>query len=166
MQWRRRVPDEFFPCLRQRIGVSPVADDAAHFERSTLARKDRTELAAIAEALGRKPGSRAKKAEIVDLILELTGVTPAESVDSTVGGTVGSAPTTDAPELFDAVGEPAPAGEPTDAVAVDANGSEAASSESSPEALDASAAHDADGAGAETAETAEIPGGEDRKSVV
>ena len=162
MQWRRRVPDEFFPCLRQRIGVSPVADDAAHFERSTLARKDRTELAAIAEALGRKPGSRAKKAEIVDLILELTGVTPADSVDSTVGGTVGgtvgSAPTTDAPELFDAVGEPAPAGEPTDAVAVDANGSEAASSESSPEALDASAAHDADGAGAETAE---IPGGDD-----
>ncbi|HMT23978.1 MAG TPA: Rho termination factor N-terminal domain-containing protein, partial [Microthrixaceae bacterium] len=105
-----------------------MADDAAHFERSTLARKDRTELAAIAEALGRKPGSRAKKAEIVDLILELTGVTPADSVDSTVG----SAPTTDAPELFDAVGEPAPAGEPTDAVAVDANGSEAASSESSP----------------------------------
>ena len=49
MQWRRRVPDEFFPCLRQRIGVSPVADDAAHFERSTLARKDRTELAAIAD---------------------------------------------------------------------------------------------------------------------
>jgi transcription termination factor Rho len=162
MQWRRRVPDEFFPCPRQRIGVSPVADDAAHFERSTLARKDRTELAAIAEALGRKPGSRAKKAEIVDLILELTGVTPAESVDSTVGGTVGgtvgSAPTTDAPELFDAVGEPAPAGQPADAVAVDANGSEAASSESSPEVLDASPAHDADGAGAETAE---IPGGDD-----
>ena len=44
------------------------------FERSTLERKDRTELSTIAEALGRKPPSRAKKSEIVDLILDLSGV--------------------------------------------------------------------------------------------
>ncbi len=48
--------------------------DSTSLERSTLERKDRTELATIAETLGRKPPSRAKKSEIVDLILELTGV--------------------------------------------------------------------------------------------
>ena len=40
-------------------------------ERSTLERKDRAELATIAEALGQKAPSRAKKADIVALILEL-----------------------------------------------------------------------------------------------
>ena len=42
-----------------------------------LERKDRAELATIAAALGGKPGSRAKKADIVQMILELAGVTPA-----------------------------------------------------------------------------------------
>jgi len=50
-----------------------------NLERSTLERKDRAELATIAETLGRKPTSRARKADIIDLILELTGVTPAGS---------------------------------------------------------------------------------------
>ena len=45
-----------------------------NLERSTLERKDRVELATIAETLGRKPTSRAKKSDIIDLILELTGV--------------------------------------------------------------------------------------------
>jgi transcription termination factor Rho len=49
----------------------------SELERSALERKDREELLTIATALGGKPGSRAKKADIVDLILELTGVTPA-----------------------------------------------------------------------------------------
>ena len=40
-----------------------------------LERKDRAELATIAAALGGKPGSRAKKADIVQMILELAGVT-------------------------------------------------------------------------------------------
>jgi transcription termination factor Rho len=44
-----------------------------------LERKDRAELATIAQALGGKPGSRAKKADIITMILELAGVTPAES---------------------------------------------------------------------------------------
>jgi transcription termination factor Rho len=43
-------------------------------ERSALERKDREELTTIAQALGVKPPSRARKAEIVQLILELTGV--------------------------------------------------------------------------------------------
>ena len=47
----------------------------AELERSALEAKDRDELMTIAAALGGKPASRAKKADIVDLILELTGVT-------------------------------------------------------------------------------------------
>jgi transcription termination factor Rho len=48
--------------------------DSTALERSALERKDRDELMTIAQALGGKPGSRAKKADIVSLILELTGV--------------------------------------------------------------------------------------------
>ncbi len=48
--------------------------DSTALERSALERKDRDELQTIAQALGGKPGSRAKKADIVDLILNLTGV--------------------------------------------------------------------------------------------
>ena len=55
--------------------------DAMHLERSTLERKDRAELATIAEALGQKPTSRAKKSDIVDLILELAGVGSGSVVD-------------------------------------------------------------------------------------
>ena len=44
-----------------------------------LERKDRAELATIAAALGGKPGSRAKKADIVQMILELAGVTSSET---------------------------------------------------------------------------------------
>ncbi len=48
-----------------------------------LERKDRAELATIAAALGGKPGSRAKKADIVQMILELAGVTsPADEPDA------------------------------------------------------------------------------------
>ncbi|MBI2709346.1 MAG: transcription termination factor Rho [Actinobacteria bacterium] len=42
--------------------------------RSMLERKERDELSQIAEQLGKKPPSRARKAEIVDLILQLAGV--------------------------------------------------------------------------------------------
>ncbi|MFP5254235.1 MAG: transcription termination factor Rho [Acidimicrobiia bacterium] len=48
--------------------------DSTALERSALERKDRDELMTIAQALGGKPGSRAKKADIVALILDLTGV--------------------------------------------------------------------------------------------
>jgi transcription termination factor Rho len=43
-------------------------------DRSALERKERDELATIATALGEKPPARARKGEIVDLILRLTGV--------------------------------------------------------------------------------------------
>jgi len=52
-----------------------VSADTQELERSALERKDRDELHTIAIALGGKPASRAKKADIVDLILELAGVT-------------------------------------------------------------------------------------------
>ena len=48
-------------------------------ERSVLEKKDRDELQSIAVAMGGKPGSRARKADIVDLILQLAGVTPADN---------------------------------------------------------------------------------------
>ena len=41
------------------------------FDPSVLERKDRDELSQIAESLGQKPPSRARKADIVDLILRL-----------------------------------------------------------------------------------------------
>jgi transcription termination factor Rho len=52
----------------------PMSVEPSTLERSALERKDREELTTIAQALGAKPPSRARKAEIVQLILELTGV--------------------------------------------------------------------------------------------
>ena len=46
-------------------------------ERSVLEAKEREELYAIADALGTKPGSRAKKADLITQILRATGVEPA-----------------------------------------------------------------------------------------
>jgi hypothetical protein len=43
--------------------------DSTQLERTALETKDRDELTTIATALGGKPGSRSRKAEIVDLIL-------------------------------------------------------------------------------------------------
>ncbi|KAA0234147.1 MAG: Transcription termination factor Rho [Acidimicrobiales bacterium] len=48
--------------------------ESTELERSALERKDRAELQTIAAAMGGKPGSRARKAEIVDMILDLAGV--------------------------------------------------------------------------------------------
>ncbi len=42
--------------------------------RSTLLRKDRDELVTIAQAMGAKPGSRTRKAQVVDMILKMAGV--------------------------------------------------------------------------------------------
>ncbi|MEY2424752.1 MAG: transcription termination factor Rho [Actinomycetota bacterium] len=51
-------------------------------ERSVLEGKEREELHAIADALGVKPGSRTKKADLVDKILQATGVTANGSADN------------------------------------------------------------------------------------
>jgi transcription termination factor Rho len=48
---------------------------ADQLERSALESKERDELVTIAVALGGKPAARAKKSTIIDLILDLTGVT-------------------------------------------------------------------------------------------
>jgi transcription termination factor Rho len=60
-----------------------MSESSADFDRSQLDGKDREQLVVIATTLGRKPPSRAKKAEIVDLILELAGVSSAGSATST-----------------------------------------------------------------------------------
>ncbi len=60
--------------------------DSTTLERSALERKDREELTTIAQALGAKPSSRARKAEIVQLILELTGVASSEAPGTEDGG--------------------------------------------------------------------------------
>src|SRR5947209_10413300 len=60
-------------------------------ERSVLERKERDELHAIAEEMSLKPGSRAKKADIIDQILRATGV----EVTSTGESAVADAPQAD-----------------------------------------------------------------------
>ncbi|MDW3219327.1 MAG: transcription termination factor Rho [Acidimicrobiales bacterium] len=45
--------------------------ETAEMRRSTLQRKDREELTLIATTLGKKPSSRARKGEIIELILDL-----------------------------------------------------------------------------------------------
>lgn len=59
-----------------------MTGDAMNMERSTLERKDRAELAQVATALGIKVPSRAKKADIVSLILEIVAE-PADAVSET-----------------------------------------------------------------------------------
>ena len=54
--------------------------DGTELRRSTLERKDRDELVTIATALGAKPPSRARKSEIVDLII--TTATTADEGES------------------------------------------------------------------------------------
>ena len=51
-----------------------VSVESQSLERSTLEGKDREQLMSIAKALGGKPGSRARKADIVDLIMQLANV--------------------------------------------------------------------------------------------
>jgi len=60
--------------------------DSTTLERSALERKDREELTTIAKALGGKPTSRARKAELVQMILEITGVEKPASPDDEAGG--------------------------------------------------------------------------------
>ncbi|WCO66452.1 transcription termination factor Rho [Iamia majanohamensis] len=73
------------------------------FERSLLEGKERDELSQIAESLGKKPPARAKKATIIDLILELAGVSGADG-DEAGGGS-------DGPTDADATGEAAASGD-------------------------------------------------------
>jgi len=56
--------------------------DASALSRSKLEQKDRNELSAIVEAMGGKAGSRAKKADLVEQVLQLAGVSHASSAPS------------------------------------------------------------------------------------
>jgi transcription termination factor Rho len=96
--------------------------EATALSRSKLEQKDRSELAAIVEAMGGKAGSRAKKAELVDLVLQLAGAVPAPEPQPENGHAHGdtgpvafdSAPTADASP---AQPEPVPVPEPVAPVA-------------------------------------------------
>ncbi len=57
--------------------------ESAEMRRSTLQRKDRDELTQIASTLGKKPSSRARKGEIIDLILDLAAGGDGSSVAAT-----------------------------------------------------------------------------------
>ncbi len=56
--------------------------ESTELRRSTLERKDRDELVTIATALGSKPPSKARKAEIVDLIIATAMADSADATDA------------------------------------------------------------------------------------
>jgi len=88
------------------LGGITMADQ---LERSMLEAKEREELVSIAKALGGKPAARAKKSTVIDLILELAGVTgepasepaaaPARKTKASVKPSVEATEPTEAPEL-------------------------------------------------------------------
>lgn len=80
--------------------------DANALERETLERKDRDELQKIVGALGGKATTRTRKADLIDQILELTGVSPAAEDQEQ--------PSTDEASEPEAKPEPEPAAEPSD----------------------------------------------------
>jgi transcription termination factor Rho len=61
--------------------------DAGALSRSKLEQKDRSELSAIVEAMGGKAGSRAKKADLVEQVLQLAGEGSATAAPKRNGGT-------------------------------------------------------------------------------
>ncbi len=86
--------------------------EASALSRSKLEQKDRSELSAIVEAMGGKAGSRAKKADLVEMVLQLAGIADG-GADSN-----GRAPAKreDTKDTKDAAPTPAPAA-PTPATA-------------------------------------------------
>lgn len=107
-----------------------MAGDSQNMERSTLERKDRAELAAVAAALGLKVPSRAKKADIVTLILDVVAQPGDGSAASPSTLPAADATSVDAPAdspadvAAEAVGEGVVESEPTsNAAATSGNGS-------------------------------------------
>lgn len=89
--------------------------ETAEMRRSTLQRKDREELTEIAGTLGKKPPTRARKGEIIDLILDLVnggdgttvGAPPADGGQSTAQSNTDSAESDPGPdEAVDALPVP------------------------------------------------------------
>ena len=73
--------------------------DTPELRRSALERKDRDELVTIATTLGAKPPSRARKAEIVDLILTTVTTDAADDAGESSGDAAEGSeePTSEAP---------------------------------------------------------------------
>jgi len=140
------------------MSIAPQA-----LERSVLERKERDELAAIAEAMGVKPSSRASKATLIDQILREAGIETAPEAKprrTRAPRANGSAAAEPPPAVVDAVetatadlGAPSPAG-PVDTVevkppaAAPSDGQPSAAAEpTGPAAKAADAAEPAAGAG-------------------
>ena len=84
--------------------------------RSTLQRKDREELTAIATQLGKKPPSRARKGEIIDLILDLAAGGDGSGVEIEANGSAKADAKAKVEAEPDPPAEPdAPGGDPADA---------------------------------------------------
>ena len=100
--------------------------DGSAFDMALLEGKDRSELAAIAESLGQKPSARAKKSDIVSLILRLVGA------EDTSGAGADEDDTSAAADATGDAGDDAPAGEADgDPQATDESGDDASDTESS-----------------------------------
>lgn len=81
------------------------------FDVDTLQRKDRNELSQIAQALGGKPGSRARKADIIEMILELAGVTSSGAPMQAEGEAPDATPVADNAAASDSTASTQPASE-------------------------------------------------------
>ena len=107
---------------------------APGFDIALLEGKDRAELAAIAEQLGQKPGARAKKADIVALIMRLVGAeeptadadeAPVAAGSEVADGSTDEAPAAEAPDQGDGTEPDAEADAHGDEAEADAEGGEA-----------------------------------------
>ncbi|MCU0273881.1 MAG: hypothetical protein MUE34_11680, partial [Acidimicrobiales bacterium] len=98
--------------------------DATDLRRSTLERKDRDELKTIAAALGATPGARAKKGDIVDMILAAAGVPEAAPESGSAESAPAAQPTLDLTPAPAPAAAPEPAPVPEPAAAVDTSAPE------------------------------------------
>ncbi len=148
--------------------------EASALERSKLEQKDRSELATIVEALGGKAGSRARKADLVNQILELAGAgAPAPTATARANGGREPAAEAPAPEAPVTEADPTPdrtlaTAEPTAAETAAAEPAEEPPAEwelavADPADPDAADAAGADAAGADAGTTGGTrPGGRPR----
>ncbi|MEM7287866.1 MAG: hypothetical protein AAF480_16055, partial [Actinomycetota bacterium] len=68
---------------------------SADLSKSKLASKDKDELTQIAQAMGGKPPSRARKADLIDLIIELAQGGPEEAAPPASGPAYSADPMAD-----------------------------------------------------------------------
>src|SRR4051812_22114267 len=94
--------------------MAETAEETAALSRAKLEQKDRAELAAIVEAMGGKATSRAKKADLVELVLQLAGpagpqpgaeATPIPAADAEPGAPASPSKGVTAPTPSDAGGD-------------------------------------------------------------